>query len=235
MGFAAVAVWLLLNWTYQVVRKPSELLFPVAGVLYKTPAETWRVYAPLFNRHSTDLVGATLLAALAQAEGTGNPIARTYWRWSFDWHPFEIYRPASSAVGMYQMTDGTFDEARRYCIRNHAVARQGHWYEWRSCWFNALYMRVVPSHAVELTAAHLHRHTARLIARHGLQHADRRRKEMLAAVIHLCGPGGGAAFARRGLVPGGQRCGDHGVAAYLARVQSFRETFERLAAGRPRA
>ncbi len=27
-----------------------------------------------------------------------------------------MYRPASSAVGMYQITDGTFAEARHLCI-----------------------------------------------------------------------------------------------------------------------
>jgi len=30
-----VALWFGLNWIYQVVRKPSELFFPVSGVLYK--------------------------------------------------------------------------------------------------------------------------------------------------------------------------------------------------------
>ena len=64
----------------------------------------------------------TLLAALAQVEGSGNPIVRTYWRLAFSTEPFEIYRPASSAVGMYQITDGTFADARHYCIHEHAVA-----------------------------------------------------------------------------------------------------------------
>ena len=57
-----------------------------------------------------------LLAALAQAEGSGNPVARTYWRWSLTTKPFEIYKPASSAVGMYQITDGTYEIARRLCV-----------------------------------------------------------------------------------------------------------------------
>ena len=37
---------LAINWIYQVIRKPSELFFPVSGTLYKTPPETWRQYAP---------------------------------------------------------------------------------------------------------------------------------------------------------------------------------------------
>lgn len=37
-----------------------------------------------------------LLVALAQVKGSGNPIVRTYRRWSRLPHPFEMYRPASS-------------------------------------------------------------------------------------------------------------------------------------------
>ena len=72
-------------------------------------------------------------------------MARTYWRWRLTSEPFEIYRPASSAVGMYQITDAAFSEARRYCIHYHTVVIDGAWHEWRSCWFNSLYMRVVPT------------------------------------------------------------------------------------------
>ena len=93
-----------LNWLYQVVRKPAELLFPVGGVLSKTPAETWKSYAPLFHGHSTKVMSAELLAALAQVEGAGNPAARTPWRWRATHDLREVYRPASSAVGMYQIT-----------------------------------------------------------------------------------------------------------------------------------
>ena len=109
----AVTLWAALNCAYQVIRKPSELFFPVSGTLDKTPSETWREYAPIFRRHSTSVMTPELLAALAQIEASGNPVARTYWRWSWRLQPFELYRPASSAVGMYQITDGTFSEARR--------------------------------------------------------------------------------------------------------------------------
>jgi hypothetical protein len=43
---------------------------------------------------------------------------------------------------MYQMTDAAFAEARRYCIRHHTVLED-------DCWFNGLYTRVVPIHAIE--------------------------------------------------------------------------------------
>jgi len=56
---------------------------------------------------------------------------------------------------MLQITDGTFAEAKRYCIHDHAVTEDGPWTRFRSCWFNSLYLRVVPSHAAEMTSAFL--------------------------------------------------------------------------------
>ena len=101
-----VTVWAAANWMVQVARKPTEVFFPVSGSLLKTPAQTWQEYGPLFATHSTAVVTPELLASLAQVEGSGNPVARTYWRWRFSWNPFEVYRPASSAVGMFQIAGG---------------------------------------------------------------------------------------------------------------------------------
>jgi hypothetical protein len=234
MGLALVLIlWLVFNWVYQVVRKPSELFFPVSGTLNKMPAETWRQYSPLFKQHSTGVISPELLAALAQVEGSGNPVVRTYWRWSFNSKPFEVYRPASSAVGMYQITDGTFAEARRLCIHDHAVVEDGAWNDWNSCWFNRLYTRVIPSHAVELTAAYLDRSVANALQRHPGRVATLEQKQELAAVIHLCGAGAGDAYVRRGLrLADGKRCGDHGAREYVARVNAMKREFRDLAQSR---
>jgi hypothetical protein len=227
---AAVAVALAVNGVYQLVRKPTELFFPVSGVLYKTPAETWREYGVLFRRYSTPSVPPQLLAALAQVEASGNPLARTYWRWSWKLRPFEVYRPASSAVGMYQITDSTFDEARQYCVHDHGVVREGRWDDWHSCWFNGLYFRVVPAHAVELTAAYLDVKVGEILAAEGLAGASRAQRRHLAAAVHLCGAGAAQAYARRGFAFGaGERCGDHDPRAYLTRVDVMEAVFARLA------
>jgi hypothetical protein len=230
-AIALLALWFVVNALVQVARKPTELFFPVSGVLYKTPAETWRSYAPIFRAHATATITPEFLAALAQTEATGNPVARTYWRWRATPEPFAVYRPASSAVGMYQITDGTFGEAKRYCIRDHAVVADGPWHDLRSCWFNALYFRVVPSHAVELTAAYLDVRVAGILARPRIGPATLRQKQDLAAVIHLCGAGAGETYARRGFkLADGQRCGDHDVRAYLDRLDAMKRVFVRLAA-----
>ncbi|HTY49650.1 MAG TPA: hypothetical protein VMB48_08160 [Steroidobacteraceae bacterium] len=224
-------VWLAVNGVYQVLRKPTELFFPVSGALNRTPEETWYRYAPAFRRYATDVTTPEFLAALAQVEASGNPVARTYWRWTWKPHLFELYRPASSAVGMYQLTDGTFAQARRYCIRDHQVVAEGPWKDWHSCWLNGLYFRVVPSHAVELVSAYLTVNVHALLgpARAGRVPAQQRLD--LATVIHLCGPGEGARFVARGLtLPPQQRCGDQDVHAYLVRVRAMERVFRRLAA-----
>lgn len=229
---AVLLAWALANWLYQVIRKPTELFFPVSGVLAKAPPETWRQYGPLFRRHSTLVITPELLAALAQVEGAGDPVARTYWRWRPTWNPFQLYQPASSAVGMYQITDPTFREARRYCIHDHVVVEDGPWHDVGSCWFNGLYTRVVPSHAVELTSALLDRGVAQTLQRQRIGSATASQMQDLAALIHLCGAGAGEAYARRGFrLTAGQRCGDHDAARYLAHVNAMKRHFTRLAAG----
>lgn len=206
-----------------MVRKPAELFFPVSGVLAKTPAETWREYRPIFLQHATAIITPELLAALAQVESAGNPVARTYWRWQLTAQPMEVYRPASSAVGMYQITDATYAEARRLCIRDHAVSE--------TCWFNRLYLRVVPSHAAEMTAAYLHRSVVGTLERTQVGQATLQQKQDLAAMIHLCGASAGDAYARRHFrLAAGQRCGDHDAGAYLARVNQLKRSFLRMAA-----
>ncbi len=230
VAIVVLALWSATNWAYQVVRKPAELFFPVSGVLSKTPSATWRQYQPIFHAHATFVIAPELLAALAQVEGAGNPVARTYWRWHPTWDLFELYRPASSAVGMYQITDATFAEAKRYCIHDHVVVEDGPWNELGSCWFNSLYTRVVPTHAVELTSAYLDRRVASTLERNRIADATLPQQQDLAAVIHLCGAGAGDAYTRRGFrLSDGQRCGDHDVRGYLARVNEMKRAFARLA------
>jgi len=230
-GIAVVlTLWLTLNWIYQVVRKPSELFFPVSGALYKTPPETWEEYGTIFRKHSTSVITPDLLAALAQVEGSGSPVARTYWRWSLRPEPFEVYRPASSAVGMYQITDGTFGEAKRYCIHNHIVVEDGPWNDFESCWFNSLYMRVVPSHAVEMTSGYLDRRVASTLSHLRIANATLQQKQDMAVIMHLCGAGAGMLYAKRSFrLLSGQRCGDHSAEAYVARVNATKRTFRALA------
>jgi hypothetical protein len=226
-----VAVLAAVNWIVQVARKPGEVFFPVSGSLAKTPAQTWRAYGSLFDKHSTAVIKPELLAALAQVEASGNPVARTYWTWRVTGNLFDVYRPASSAEGMFQITDGTFAQARQYCIHDHVVVEEGPWYDPRSCWLNALYTRVVPDHAVEMTAALLDRSVTRILTRNGISTASLQQRQDLATVIHLCGAGAGNAYAKRGFrLRRGERCGDHDARIYLAKVNALKRQFAQLSA-----
>lgn len=226
LGAVLLAIFAAANLVYHVIRKPTELLYPLAHVLDKSPTATWREYGDLFREYATANVSAELLAALAQSEGAGNPVAHTYWRWRLTWRPLEVYQPASSAAGMYQMTDAAFAEASRYCIRGHAVVADG-------CGVNGAYMRVVPSNAVELASIYLDRNVAAILSRLRKTPVTAPQKQDLAVVVHLCGPGPAAAFARRGFhLAAGESCGDHDAEAYLARVRLMALRFAQIAGQR---
>jgi len=136
---------------------------------------------------------------------------------------------------MYQITDGTFAAARHYCVHDHAVVREGAWDDWHACWFNALYTRVVPADAVELTAAYLDVTVNEILARHALA-ASTARVRHIAATVHLCGPAAAEAYVARGLrFNPAPRCGDHDPRAYLRRIDELNVVFTRLAAEVPQA
>ncbi|HEV8721255.1 MAG TPA: lytic transglycosylase domain-containing protein [Candidatus Binatia bacterium] len=225
----AIGGFFVVNWIYQVVRKPGELLAPISSSLSKSPEFTWQSYGPFFEKHSTSILSPEFLAALAQIEGAGNPVARTYWRWQWSWNPFEVYRPASSALGMFQITDGTFAEARKYCIRDHNVVTDGRWYDLRSCWFNSFYTRTLPSHSSEMTAAYLHKSVVDTLDARRSAGVSLAQKQKLAAVIHLCGLKGGGTFAAHGFrVTPGERCGTHSLRRYLSQIDLMKKRFARL-------
>jgi Transglycosylase SLT domain len=214
----------LTNLVYHVVKKPTELFVFAGHALDKEPAETWRSYGPLFRADATDTITPELLAALAQVESSGNPVARTYWRWQLSVNPLAIYQPASSAVGLFQMTDAAYAEAARFCIRDNAVVEA-------DCGFTGLNIRVIPSHAIELAAVYLDRNVQAVLARAGDVTASAQQKQDLAALIHLCGAGPALAFVHHGFqTVAGERCGDHLVAAYLTKVNLMKHQFLRLAA-----
>ena len=82
IGFAFVAVCSVVNLVYQMLHKPTEVvLLPSPASLIKHPLKPGDNIAPLFREYSTVSIPPELLAALAQVESAGNPVATTYWRW----------------------------------------------------------------------------------------------------------------------------------------------------------
>ncbi|MGC4001300.1 MAG: transglycosylase SLT domain-containing protein [Anaeromyxobacter sp.] len=231
LGWALVVLTLLvaLNAVVQVARKPTELLALVAAPEPLPPAQTWDRYGDLCREHATSQVPPEVLAALVQAESSGDALARPPWRWQWSWDPLDWYGPPSSAVGILQITDGTFEEGKRFCVHDHAVARDGAWYDPSSCWFNALYLRTSPGDAIEMTSARMSVILADLCAR-ARRPPTAAERIALVAVIHLCGRERGVAFVARGwrLAPG-ERCGDQDARVYVQRVQALAALFGRMA------
>jgi hypothetical protein len=112
-------------------------------------------------------------------------------------------------------------------VHDHIVTEATRWYTAHGCWFNWMYSRVVPSHAIEMTSALLDREVADIVTRRRAPTTPRQKQD-LAAAIHLCGAGGGEAFARRGFVAAGVRCGDQSLAAYIAEARTMTRVFTRL-------
>jgi hypothetical protein len=225
-GVVAFAALATVNAVYQIARKPTELLAVVAPPSRKLPPRTWAEYGPLFEAHATAVVDAPLLAALTQVESAGDPLASPEWRWRWRSNPLALYAPASSAVGLLQITDGTLEQAQRLCIDGVGGGER------RSCGLFGAYFRVMPSHAIELTAGWLDASVTAALARARRPRASLEARRQLAAVIHLCGRERGVAFAQRGFwVLPGERCGEHDLALYLARLREQRLAFARMRAG----
>jgi hypothetical protein len=130
---------------------------------------------------------------------------------------------------MFQITDGTFAEARKFCIRDHKVVTDGPWYDPRSCWFNSFYARTIASHSIEMTAAYLHRSVVNTLAARPTAKVNLSQQQKLAAVIHLCGLKRGETFVTQGFRPTpGERCGTHSLQRYLIKVDLMRKRFARL-------
>ena len=88
----------------------------------------------------------------------------------------------------------------------------------------------IPRHAIELASVYLDRNVATVLA-HTDVTANPQQKQDTAAFIHLCGAGPATAFVRRNFqMIAGERCGDHLVAAYVARINAMKRKFLRLAA-----
>jgi hypothetical protein len=137
-AIVSIALWASANWVYHAIHKPTEFLSPLSSGLAKTPSQTWREYEPHFRKYATVVIAPELLAALAQVESAGNPLAQTYWQWHLTWHPFELYRPASSAVGMYQITDATFAQTKRECLYQPSISEDDFMRVLGLCWFGGL-------------------------------------------------------------------------------------------------
>src|SRR6185436_2194380 len=94
----------IVNFFVQIYRKPTEILRWAGLSRAKTTEQTWREYGDDFRRNGRGVITADFLAALSQLESSGDPLASPGWTFRWSTSPWRIYAPASSAVGLLQMT-----------------------------------------------------------------------------------------------------------------------------------
>ncbi|PCI28817.1 MAG: transglycosylase [SAR324 cluster bacterium] len=229
--FRFVALILILlgtNWVYQVINKPLEIVNLVSGHFYKSPQSTWEAYEDLFQSHATEVMTPEFLAGMAQVESSGNAFAVSGWRWRWTTNITRIYSPASSATGMLQYTDATFEDAKRFCVHQGKVVLNDNFLNLESCWFNQFYSRISPSNAIEMTSARLQYYVDQIVVRYKV-HPTKSQKQQLAAVIHLCGRRKGKLFAKKGFkfsaIP---RCGSHNPKYYYKKIRKFEKKFKKF-------
>ncbi len=219
-----------INLSYQLFNKPTELLRVMGIWKSRTVTDTWAAYGSDFERYSTPVISPQFLAALAQAESSGNPVAAPPWRWQWTSNVARIYAPASTSVGLFQMTDGTYRRASQLCVVDKKVMVRKPWYEFGPCWTRWIYSRLIPSHSIEMTSAYLTWTTYRLLKRARATGVNKARMQTVAAITHLCGERVADEYIRNGFrISGSRTCGSHSLAKYVTRVKAYYNAFSSAA------
>ncbi len=223
-----VILLLLLNVMYQVFMKPTEIVRFLGFGTPRTVTDTWDSYGNLFKKHETELMTSDFLAALAQAESGGNPIAGPGWKLKLTADFSRIYAPQSSSLGLYQITDGFYKRAKNYCIKEGKVVRKNPWFKFKNCWTRLFYSRLVPSHAIEMTSAYLTLTTDKILKKYKKKGVRRAVRQTIAAITHLCGSAVAKSYVRRNFrARKGRKCGSHNLSRYIKRIKAYQKAFIR--------
>ena len=103
-----VGSFFALNFLVQIGGKPAEALGMLGLGKSRSLAETWHDYSRDFRRHATEIASPTFLAAMAQVESSGNPLATPKWRFRWSGSAWRWFSPESTSVGLFQLTDDAF-------------------------------------------------------------------------------------------------------------------------------
>lgn len=209
----------LFNLIYQVYKKPTEVFRPFESLLIKSPKETWKNYGEYFEAFATHRVSASFLAALAQVESAGNPWANSFWKFRWTTDLDRIYSPASTAVGLLQITEPTMKEAQNFCFKENKKVFRG------KCWEDRFFTRLSPEHSIELTSARMEYYLKKMTP----AKLSRRNLEKLASVFHLCGVNKAKVFQRSNYnFSALGRCGYHRPRKYYQKINRMKAKFERI-------
>ena len=214
----------------QVIRKPTEMFFPVGQALVKSPAETWREYGPLFREHSTAVISRRAARRARPGRGRGQPRGADALELALEPQPLRVV-PARLERGRH-VPDHRRHLPRREALLHPRPRRRRE--------------RAVVRLALVLVQRAVHARGAERRDRDdlGSPPSQRRRrarapedrpatlaqKQDLAAVIHLCGAGAGRRLRARAASarPQASAAATTTSRAYLAQVNAMKRQFARL-------
>lgn len=206
-----------INFFYQVYSNPLHLLSFLSRPFSKTPQQTWETYKDVFERAAVGRVTAPLIAAIAQVESQGNPLAAPTWTLQMSSDLKEVYAPASSAFGIMQITKGTFERMQRICS------------EMQTCSSGNFSTRMRATDSIGMVAHYLHSVMTEMLGNKRVALLRDEQVTELASVIHLCGPEvGGRLVQNRFRLKMLSKCGAHWPQVYTNRVMVMKKQFEAM-------
>ena len=218
----SLVVFILLsvvNLLLQIYKKPTEVL----SVIYEGETlrleQNWFKYQDIFKAHSTEYVEAETLASIAQVESGGRIWASPKWQWNWTWDYQQIFAPASSALGLMQITSGHMQTVSRYCEqegkRNSLCEKQKWW------------SRLLPSHSVHLAAVYMDKTLRGMVKQMG--GINNQQRVDVAAITHLCGDKKAWTFVKDNFrFQSFSYCGAHKASRYVGRVKRLHKRLKRL-------
>lgn len=209
---------------FHIYHKPSIILLPVSNSFNKLPNETWDTYKDYFNEYSSKTISPFLIAAIVQHESAGNPLAQTYWKWNWDVNPFKWFAPASSSLGLMQMTSGTWEDAKKFCTLGGEVIREE---GKKSCW-NFLASRLFPASNIRLASIRYHYYLKKWKESLGVDNLSSKLSRRFISVMHLCGVEKAFKWADKPHLLKKRRCGGHSVREYLRSIARLERKFRNI-------
>ena len=218
-----------INLIYQTITTPSHIFKWIPLSFKKTPKQTWQSYNRIFKKYSTPLVSKYFLAALAQIESSGDPLASSYWKLRITPKIRNIYSPASSAAGLFQITNHTFKESKKFCITKNKIITKSKFKKHPSCYLNSFFSRFIPSHSTQMVSARLHYYLNNFISKYKKHLNNTQSIEKLSSVIHLCGINRARNFIKKKMhfskMP---KCGDHNAYIFYKKLNKYKKYFIRI-------
>ncbi len=198
------------NVLYQIYKKPTDLVSIIYPGSSTSIFGTWSYFQDSFNSHSTKLVSAKTLASIAQVESSGRFAASPEWQWKLSRGVGNIFAPASSAIGLMQITKGHKNSVSKFCKTQKA---KEHVCKNRSWW-----LRLIPGHSIHLAAVYIDK-TIHSIIRQQKKTISKVNLIKLAAITHLCGEGKAKLYARSNFkFSNFRKCGTHSAINYVNNV-----------------